>query len=208
MARSARGEGKAMAAVHTVPSPTGSGWVNEQGGRVVSRHRNKQNAIQRGREIARRHGALHAVHTRDGAVAETVAYAGDVGRPVAVASTPQRARAAEAPPASLYGLRIESARRAFPSDAQVADALGVDRAQLKRWREGRTEPSPENADRIVGLDTAVELLSGYLEPSSIGKWLTGINAHLGDRRPIDLLRQGSLSDVIAAIEALKSGSYA
>jgi transcriptional regulator with XRE-family HTH domain len=90
----------------------------------------------------------------------------------------------------------------------MAEALGVDRAQLKRWREGRTEPSAENADRIVGLDTAVELLSGYLEPSSIPKWLMGINAHLGDRRPIDLLREGSLSDVIAAIEALKSGSYA
>ena len=36
----------------------------------------------------------------------------------------------------------------------------------------------------------------------------GINAHLGDRRPIDLLREGSLSLVIAAIEALKTGTYA
>jgi transcriptional regulator with XRE-family HTH domain len=105
-------------------------------------------------------------------------------------------------------VRLESARRAFPSDAKMAEALGVDRAQLKRWREGRTEPAAETADRIVGLDTVVELLSGYLESSSIPKWLMGINAHLGDRRPIDLLRQGSLSDVIAAIEALKSGSYA
>jgi uncharacterized protein (DUF2384 family) len=84
----------------------------------------------------------------------------------------------------------------------------VDRAQVKRWREGRTEPSPTNADRIVGLDTAVELLSGYLEPTSVAKWLMGMNAHLGDRRPIDLLREGNLSDVIAAIEALKAGSYA
>lgn len=109
---------------------------------------------------------------------------------------------------SFYAVRIESARRAFPSDAQVAEALGVDRAQVKRWREGRTEPGPENADRIVGLDTAVELLSTYLEPSSVPKWLMGINAHLGDRRPIDLLREGSLSDVIGAVEALKSGSYA
>jgi uncharacterized protein (DUF2384 family) len=38
--------------------------------------------------------------------------------------------------------------------------------------------------------------------------LFGINGHLGDRRPIDLLRQGNLSEVIAAIEALKSGSFA
>ena len=109
---------------------------------------------------------------------------------------------------SYHAVRLESARRAFASDAQVAEALGVDRAQVKRWREGRTEPGPENADRIVALDATVELLSGYLEPGSIPKWLNGVNAHLGDRRPIDLLRQGNLSDVIAAIEALKSGSYA
>lgn len=109
---------------------------------------------------------------------------------------------------SFYALRLDSARRAFPSDAQVAEALGVDRAQVKRWYEGTTVPGPESADRIIGLDAVVELLSGHLEPSSIAKWLGGFNAHLGDRRPLDVLRQGSLSEVIAAIEALKSGSYA
>jgi uncharacterized protein (DUF2384 family) len=79
---------------------------------------------------------------------------------------------------------------------------------VKRWRSGQTEPSPENAARIVGLDAVVELLSAYLEATSIPKWLMGLNAHLGDRRPIDLIRQGSLSDVFAAIEALKAGSFA
>lgn len=126
-------------------------------------------------------------------------------------SSDQQRRSAKPPrphKPAFYQVRIQSARRAFPSDAKVAEALGVDRAQVKRWREGRTEPGPENADRVVGLDTAVELLSGYLEPSSIPKWLMGTNAHLGDRRPIDLLREGNLSHVIAAIEALKTGSYA
>jgi hypothetical protein len=42
----------------------------------------------------------------------------------------------------------------------------------------------------------------------VAKWLMGHNAHLSDRRPVDLLREGNLSGVIAAIEALKSGAYA
>lgn len=107
-----------------------------------------------------------------------------------------------------YPARLDAARRAFPSDAQMAEALGVDRAQVTRWREGQTVPTADVADRLVGLDTVVELLSGYLERDSIPKWLRGINAHLDNRRPLDLLRQGQLSPVIAAIEAMKSESYA
>lgn len=107
-----------------------------------------------------------------------------------------------------YARRLESARRAFPSDAQLAQALGVNRSQVKRWREGETEPGQENAERVVGLDAAVALLSGYLEPTSIPKWLMGVNAHLGNRRPVDVLRDGNLSEVIGAIEALRGGAYA
>jgi hypothetical protein len=103
-------------------------------------------------------------------------------------------------------LRLVSARRAFTSDAQMAEALGVDRAQLPRWRGGQI-PDRENAERLAGLDLVVELLSGYLSETSIPKWLHGVNAHLGGRRPIALLRAGQLSEVIAAIEALKSGAY-
>jgi hypothetical protein len=39
--------------VHTVPYPCGKGWVNKVGGEVASRHRTKDNAVERGREIAR-----------------------------------------------------------------------------------------------------------------------------------------------------------
>jgi hypothetical protein len=120
----------------------------------------------------------------------------------------KKAPAVREPAAGYAAVRLRSARRAFGSDARVAEALGVDRAQVTRWREGRTVPGPENADRIVGLDTVVELLSGHLDAASLPKWLLGINAHLGNRRPVDLLREGSLSPVIAAIEALKAGSYA
>ena len=123
----------------------------------------------------------------------------------------QRARAAASAQASSEAervtMRLQSARRAFETDAELADLLGVDRAQPARWRAGQV-PDPANREKIVALDVVVELLSGYLSPSSIPKWLNGTNAHLGNRRPVALLREGNLSEVIAAIEAEKSGAFA
>jgi hypothetical protein len=102
--------------------------------------------------------------------------------------------------------RLENIIRAFGSDAAAAAALDVSRAQPRRWREGQV-PDPENRDRIVGLDAVLALLAGYLEASTIPKWLNGVNAHLGNRRPISVLREGRLSEVIGAIEAEKSGAF-
>jgi hypothetical protein len=58
------------------------------------------------------------------------------------------------------------------------------------------------------LDMVIALLEGFLEPESIAKWLNGFNAYLDDRRPIDVVRTGRLSEVIRAIEAEKSGAFA
>lgn len=104
-------------------------------------------------------------------------------------------------------MRLDSARRVFRSDAAVAEALGVNRTQLSRWREGRT-PDPENLDRLVGLDAVVQLLTGFLSESTIPKWLRSPNPRLGDRTPLYMLRRGRLPDVIAAIQAEKSGTFA
>lgn len=110
-------------------------------------------------------------------------------------------------PSDFVVMRLDSARRVFRSDAAVAEALGVSRAQVTRWRKGQV-PEPENADRLVGLDATIQLLTGFLSESSIPKWLTGINAHLGNRSPLSLLRQGRVGEVIGAIQAEKSGAYA
>ena len=103
--------------------------------------------------------------------------------------------------------RCEHARRVFDSDAELARVLGVDRSRVSRWRQGEP-PDAANADRIVAIDAVVELLSGFLEERTIGKWLYGVNAHLRHRRPVDVLAAGRFSEVMAAIEAEKSGAYA
>jgi hypothetical protein len=119
----------------------------------------------------------------------------------------RRAAEGESHPTGRVLDRLDHVTRVLGSDAAVASVLDVSRAQPRRWRQGQV-PDPENRDRIIGLDAVIALLSGYLSESSIPKWLNGVNAHLGNRRPVSVLREGRLSDVIAAIEAQKSGAFA
>ena len=108
---------------------------------------------------------------------------------------------------NLAAMRLDSVRRVFESDAAVADALGVSRAQPPRWRDGQM-PDPENAHKLAGLDIVIDLLTGYLNPETIPKWLNGLNPFLQDRTPLFMLQKGRLSEVIAAIEAEQSEGYA
>lgn len=110
-------------------------------------------------------------------------------------------------PAGLAAARYRSVRRAFPSDAALAQALRVDRSRVTRWKRGES-PSPHHAEQLLRLDAVVSLLAGFLEPAVVPDWLHGTNAHLGHRRPLDVLREGRLSEVIAAIEAERSGAFA
>jgi hypothetical protein len=123
---------------------------------------------------------------------------------------PTRRRRAPAATGSAHGRitdRLDHNTRVLGSDAAVAEILDVSRALPRRWREGQV-PDPENRDCIIGLDAVIALLSGFLAESSIPKWLNGVNAHLDDRRPISVLREGRVADVIAAIEAQKAGVVA
>jgi hypothetical protein len=107
----------------------------------------------------------------------------------------------------LVRARCVSAEQALGSAAALAEWLGVDRSRVTRWKAGEL-PDPAREEQLVGLDAVVSLLRGYLEEEAIPDWLLGVNAQLGDRRPVDVLRDGRLSEVVAAIEAEKSGAYA
>lgn len=61
--------------VHTVPN--GNGWANKVDGEVVSRHRTKDNAVERGREVARENHAEHLIHNRNGQIGRRNSYGHD-----------------------------------------------------------------------------------------------------------------------------------
>ena len=52
--------------VQTVPSARGSGWWNKLDGRVISRHRTKEAAVESGRATASLLGVPHSIQQADG----------------------------------------------------------------------------------------------------------------------------------------------
>ena len=51
------------------------------------------------------------------------------------------------------------------------------------------------------------LLNMYY-PETALSWLHGHNAFIGNQRPIDLIRQGKLEEVLSAIQQEEAGGYA
>lgn len=107
----------------------------------------------------------------------------------------------------LTRAKLQRLTREFGGQSEVARLLHVDRSRVSRWLRGE-EPDPMNGARLEALEYVLGRLLRTFKPATAVKFLLGINAHLGNRRPIDLLMQGRVADVVAAIEQDELGSYA
>ena len=103
--------------------------------------------------------------------------------------------------------KVEALSRDFRSQRRLADALGVSPAQVSRWRQGRGIDE-ENAERLDLLELVMSMLQRLYEPDAVDAWLFGLNPLLRNRRPIDVIRQGRVEELLAAIRQERAGSYA
>lgn len=93
------------------------------------------------------------------------------------------------------------------SQSAVAGLLGVHRSRVTRWLAG-DEPDPHNRAKLEGLEFVVSRLLDRMPLATARKWLKGTNAHLGNRRPVDLVVDNRIAEVLAAIEQAAVDSYA
>ncbi|MEX1127457.1 MAG: helix-turn-helix domain-containing protein [Vicinamibacterales bacterium] len=102
--------------------------------------------------------------------------------------------------------KVEALRVDFRSAAQVADMLGVSRSQVTRWLRG-AGIDPLNAEKVDLLELVWSNLLRLYDREAALSWLFGINPLLGDRRPIDLVRQGRAEELMRAIRAERSDAF-
>src|SRR4029079_2799902 len=103
--------------------------------------------------------------------------------------------------------KVDALRIDFGSSARLADMLGVSRAQVMRWLRG-SGIDPLNAEKVDLLELVWSNLLRLYEREAALAWLFGLNPVLGDRRPIDLIREGRTEELMRAIRAERSDSFA
>jgi uncharacterized protein (DUF2384 family) len=95
----------------------------------------------------------------------------------------------------------------FRSQRRLAELLEVSPAQVTRWRQGRGIDEL-NARRVDLLELVMSSLLRLYSPDVAELWLVGLNPHLGDRRPIDLVRAGRSRELLDALAQERAGSFA
>ena len=100
------------------------------------------------------------------------------------------------------------ARRGFSTDQEMAQLLGVHRSRLIAWKQGADVPNPQNRRLLSHLAVVVQELAEYLDPDVIPDWLMTEQHSLGGRTPVQALREGSLADVLQAVNATEHGAFA
>lgn len=65
-----------------------------------------------------------------------------------------------------------------------------------------------NERRVLDLDYVMARLLRLFPREQADIWLESHNAHLGEARPIDVLKMRGVSSVIEAIDAEEQGAYA
>lgn len=109
------------------------------------------------------------------------------------------------PVALAQKVRILSAD--FRSSARLADLLGVSRSQVTRWLRG-AGIDPLNAEKVDLLELVWSNVLRIYDRDAALAWLFGVNPLLGDRRPVDLIRQGRTEELMRAIRAERSDTFA
>lgn len=99
------------------------------------------------------------------------------------------------------------ARRAFASDLQMAEVLGLDRTRLIAWKKGSSAPRQEHVQYLADVATTVDALHRVYHPAVVADWLTAPKLEFADTTAVEMLREGRIVEVLQSVNAAEHGSY-
>jgi hypothetical protein len=85
----------------------------------------------------------------------------------------------------------------------MAVAIGMSDVMMERWNRGLLQPSGQTAERLARVKELHRRLYSMFQPYQVLSWMRTENAQLGFMSPVDVLAQGNLHRVEAALDYLE-----
>jgi transcriptional regulator with XRE-family HTH domain len=117
---------------------------------------------------------------------------------MAEAQAPKNARTERTPSAAAatYMQVVDDVTRSGVTQAELASAVGAAARTVYNWASGHNAPRGLVAERLLDVHAIVDLLSDAYTEEGIDIWLHSRNRNLDMRRPIDLLKEGEVDEVL------------
>ena len=107
-----------------------------------------------------------------------------------------------------FRVKVAVIAEAFGSKAKAAEFLGVARSQPGKWLSGIERPGPRARRKIQDFDYVWDRLVDERTHAAARIWLESPNAFLNGSTPLSWLKLRGAEQVVSAIDAEESGSYA
>ncbi len=102
---------------------------------------------------------------------------------------------------SLTYLRIvEEVTQSGVTQRELGAVVGASVRTVQNWAKGESTPSGTKAKRLLDLSFVVRELREVYTDEGVEIWLHSRNRNLDGERPIDLLTEGSMDEVLQEVQ--------
>lgn len=116
---------------------------------------------------------------------------------------------ADASPPNRQGLTylrvVDEVTRSGITQAELGQAVGASVRTVQNWAAGTHPPSGKKASRLLDIRSIIDQLEDSYNAEGIEIWLHSRNRNLDMRRPIDLLTEGMIDEVLAEARWVAGG---
>jgi transcriptional regulator with XRE-family HTH domain len=91
--------------------------------------------------------------------------------------------------------------------ADVANVLKVRPETVSRWNQGKAFPHPDTEKLLLELEFIIDKLSDFYEPREARLWIFARQRLLNEQVPAELIQQGRVDEVLAAVNQLRDGVH-
>lgn len=97
---------------------------------------------------------------------------------------------------------VEEVTQSGLTQRELGQVVGASVRTVQNWAKGDASPTGAKVERLLDLNYLIRMLREVYTDQGVEIWLHSRNRHLEGQRPIDLLTEGALDQVLLEAQRL------